>query len=570
MDIIKTGIGIRKTIKNVGRFKEIITVLAQNGFDELIIRAGLSRGIPGFVLPRSRLQRISEMEKESWPAAIGDRLRRSFEELGPGFVKLGQVLASREDLFDSEFTAQMRRLQDNVRGIPFAEAMNLLTDSLGRPYEEVFRRIDPAPIGTASIGVVYRGQLKSGETVVIKIRRPEILKNISSDFEILDFIVQAFENIAEPLRYLGLSRILHELSRGLAMELNFSIERMNCEKFTNYIGRHDKEGIIYVPQIFREYCSESVLVMEFIDGIPFTRLSDTAPRVKAMEPRITRAIDAVIKVMFLDGFFHSDLHGGNLFLMSEDRIGVIDFGLCGTITSTTALTLVSVLQALAMGQYENLVYEVLDIAEYEGVPDAALLINDVKDAVSPWIGLRIQDLNTPRLLQSLVGVLARHRIYLPREWLVIIRGIVAVEGLGKSLGLDLDFMRLISGSIDDIVKNQFTGDRLKAEGYWLTRNLLSTMRVVPRHMKWFLKESARNRYGIELIHRGHEKDLQHLRNALVFLGYVLAAAVLFYAGTSRLDAGQMADFRRIPLLIWIFWSLSALLFVRGLFLIRSH
>ena len=186
MDLIKTGIGISKTIKNVARFREILTVLSRHGFSELIVKSGLDKVIPGFVLPArvSQLKR-EDLTTEEWWQIFGSQLRQSFEDLGPSFIKLGQLLATREDIFEPGLIKELKLLQNRVKGIPFEVAKQVIETNLGKKIETVFSSIDQDAIGTASIGVVYKATLLNGEKVVVKVKRPNIARNINTDFEIL-------------------------------------------------------------------------------------------------------------------------------------------------------------------------------------------------------------------------------------------------------------------------------------------------------------------------------------------------------------------------------------------------
>ena len=182
MDLIKTGIGISKTIRNVSRLREIVLVFAKHGFDEFI-SLGITSKIPNFVLPRSKRGIKEELDLETekdWPKVLGYRLRLCFEELGPAFIKFGQILSSREDLFDSSFIDEMKLLRDKVKSVPFSEVESQIEMSLGKPISKVFKSIDPTAIGTASIGVVFKGELLDGRQVVLKVKRPEIEKMMES------------------------------------------------------------------------------------------------------------------------------------------------------------------------------------------------------------------------------------------------------------------------------------------------------------------------------------------------------------------------------------------------------
>jgi ubiquinone biosynthesis protein len=183
MDLIKTGIGISKTIKNVTRFREILTVLSRHGFAEVIVKSGLDKVIPGFVLP----SRVSELKREDistdeWWQIFGSQLRMSFEELGPSFIKLGQLLATREDILDQAMIKELKMLQNKVKGIPFDVAKQVIESNLGKPIDQVFAKFNEVAIGTASIGVVYKAELLTGEKVVVKVKRPNIAKTINTDF----------------------------------------------------------------------------------------------------------------------------------------------------------------------------------------------------------------------------------------------------------------------------------------------------------------------------------------------------------------------------------------------------
>ena len=226
MDLIKTGIGITKTIRNVGRLKEIATIFGRHGFDEFIA-LGLGSKLPGFVLPKSKTRIKEELEKRSekdWGGVIGYRLRLAFQELGPAFIKFGQLLSSREDIFDQSFINEMKILRDKVKPVPYETVKPIIERELGKPIDEIFQSIDPTPLGTASIGCVYKAVLKDGTDVVVKVKRPGIDRMIETDFAILLFMSGQIEKVSEEIKYLGLSRIIHDFGMTLQNELNFNVE----------------------------------------------------------------------------------------------------------------------------------------------------------------------------------------------------------------------------------------------------------------------------------------------------------------------------------------------------------
>jgi len=421
MDLVKTGINITKTFKNMGRFREIVSVFARNGLDEFIIKTGLHTKIPDYVLPKSRRDKaLSERSQDDWSEHIGYRLRKSFEELGPGFIKFGQMLSSREDLFDESFLREMRKLQNEIESVPFEKIKDSLEKSLGvTDYKAIFKEIDPNPIGTASIGVVYKGLLQNGESIVVKVRRPNIVDTIETDFSILLFMASQLERVSDEVKYLGLTRAINDFSAALQNELDFNIEASNCERLKVNTEKIDKEHIFYIPKVYNEHTREDVLVLEYLKGRPFNQISPDEEVLKEIHPKLEKGISIFVHTLLADGFFHADLHGGNFYLLDNKNIGILDFGLVGNLGRKGQMNLVSLLYALVTKNYENLVFEFLEVAEYDEIPNVDILVRDLRDTLSPILGLSVQQINFLSLFHSIVTVLSKHRIYLPRDWYTV-------------------------------------------------------------------------------------------------------------------------------------------------------
>ncbi|MCO4753912.1 MAG: hypothetical protein KC478_05495, partial [Bacteriovoracaceae bacterium] len=319
MDIVKTGIGFTKTIRNVGRFREILNVFWRNGFDEFIIKTNLHTKIPGIVLPKKRIMAALEEDSESktfWHS-LGYRLRKSFEELGPSFIKVGQLLSTREDILDPALIKELKKLQDKVAPINFEVARAQLEKSLGKKLEEVFQSIDERPIGVASIGVVYKAKLVSGEDVVVKVKRPKIASHIKTDFEIIAFMVAQAEKVSSEIKFLGISRAIEDFFKSIQLELNFLLEAQNCQTLKANIEKIDEEKIFKIPSIYEEFSTEDVLVMELLEGKPFTAIQNIKEEDPNLEEKLGKCVKMFTHTMLVDGFFHADLHGGNFFLLPD-------------------------------------------------------------------------------------------------------------------------------------------------------------------------------------------------------------------------------------------------------------
>ena len=563
MDLIKTGIGISKTIKNVSRFREILTVLSRHGFSELIVKSGLDKVIPGFVLP----SRVSELKQEDitsddWWQIFGSRLRQSFEELGPSFIKLGQLLATREDILDQAMIKELKLLQNKVKGIPFEVAKEVIEANLGKKIEEVFSSFDEVAIGTASIGVVYKAQLLSGQKVVVKVRRPNIARTITTDFEILLYIVEKLEKVSTEIRFLGLSKMIKDFFKSTKNELNFQVEAQNCERLKKNLETIDKEGFLVVPNVFKEYSSQEVLVLEFLDGRPFNEFHSLEQLGPLVVERLLRSVELFTHTLLADGFFHADLHGGNFFVLADNRIGIIDFGLMGTLSKKNRANLIAIMYSMITHNYDNLVFEFLEVAEYETIPDHEELIRDIKDAISPFVGLSVKETNMSELVRNLIKTLSKHELYLPREWFIIFRALITLDGVGKSVGLDLNIFNILEKDMDKLVGEMLSKKNAQEELMWVAKDIISSLRIVPKHMKWFLKETSKNNYALEIRIKQVDDLSKSINRSFYSLGMALIASILILCGSLFIRNIQVTSVYDIPVLSWIFWGLATYLLVR--------
>ena len=564
MDIIRTGIGLTKTVRNVGRFREIISIFWKHGLDEFIVKTNLHKVIPGFVIPKKRITAaLEESSSKTFWESLGFRLRKSFEELGPSFIKLGQLLATREDLFDPKLIEELKKLQNKVQPIPFPESRTIIESSLGKQLTDVFSEFDENPIGVASIGIAYRAKLVSGEEVVVKVRRPNVEHDLSTDFEIIRFIVDQLQKVSEDIKYLGVDRAIDDFFKSIELELNFLIEAQNGTKLKENIAKIDKKNIFHLPKVYKEYAREDVLVMEFLDGKPFNEIFNLSAEAPDLEYKLIEAVKMFTHTMLADGFFHADLHGGNFFLMKNHQIGIIDFGLMGNLTRKNRTNLVAILYALVTNNYENLVFEFLDVAEYEVIPRHEILQRDVQDVLAPFMGLDVQDMDVTKLVNAIVTTLSSHQIYLPREWFIIFRSLMTLDGVGKSVGIRLNIFEVIDSEITGIMKDLVSKEALLEDAVWIGRDTLNSFRIIPRHLRWLLKEFARKKYRIDMQLEGVNDRLQEISKSTFSLGLFVLSSVLILAGSLFVDNASVKKITELPTLSLVFWGLALALILRA-------
>lgn len=569
MGIITTGYKITQTIKNINRLREIVTIFARHGFDEFIPQ-GVIRLIPGFVLPKATKKKIKEelekLDESSWAEIIGLRLRLCFEELGPAFIKFGQLFSSREDLFDDGFINQMKLLRDQVSPLGFEKVKAQVELSLGKKIEEVFSSVDINPIGTASIGLVYKAKLLSGEDVVLKVRRPGITDVIATDLSILLFMAKMAEKVEGEIRYLGVSRVLEDFSVSLQNEFNFNIEALNCGKIKKIISKYPNHEIFYIPHIFQEYTTVDLLVMELVEGIPFSDNLEIKKHLDILAPKLDISVRMFVKTFLTDGTFHADLHGGNFFFTKDEKIALIDFGLIGNLSRNARQNLAAIIYSLINNNYETLVNEFLDVAHYENIPNVEKLVQDMRSALAPYVGLTVKQTNFTLLLRQILKTLREHQIYLPNDWFIVFRALITLDGVGKSLGLDFDIFSFLQEDIEEIIQSNFEKKYFLEEALWLGKDVLNSSRLIPRHLRWFLKTWSKNDYAFEMKHNGLEKAFDKMSNAIIFLGFSLFSCILFMTGIQFVSHDILVnlDFANIPKVTYLLWLASTCFFLYGL------
>ena len=551
----------------MGRLRDIVTILTKHGFYEFI-SLDIIKKIPNLVLPKSKrpiAQELAKTKDKDKGQLLGQRLKQCFEELGPAFVKFGQFLSTREDIFDESFTKEMAKLRDQVRSIPLDQIKQEIEQSLGKKLDDVFLSLENDPIGTGSIGPVYKGQLKNGDDVVIKVKKPNIDKIITTDISIMLFLVEKMEKVSEDIQFIGLSRVLQDFSAGITSELNFNIERVNCEKFRTNLKKHDTKGIIHIAKIYEQYSSDSVLVMEYLEGPSLNNPSFKENNGNQFNDLFDNGFRIFLKTFLKDGLFHADLHGGNI-IYSKEKLGVIDFGLMGHLSRKNRQSLIVIVYAILHSQYDTLVHEFLDVAEYDDIPNVDLLINDVKKAISPIVGLTAQNIDYKSLLKSCVTCLQKHRVYLPNDWFIVFRSLMALDGLGRTLKHDVDIFKFIEEDIGGIILSSFPKEELLKEALWMGRDFLSTTKMLPRHLKWFLKTWSKKGHILEIHHNNLDHHVRSLVDVIRFLGLIFLTGIFTLSGVLFVGERTVEHLNDIPMISWPFWAMAGACLLRAFFL----
>lgn len=501
-------------LRNAARLKTIIAVFVSHGFHSLAVRAKLGR----FIFDRF-------LKKDLEHLSPPERIRMSFEALGPTFVKLGQLLATRPDLIPLEYSEEFKKLHDQVPGVAFNEIESLLTAHFGAPLKEVFSEFDPSPLAAASIAQVHCGVLLDGSRVVVKVQRPGIDRIIFEDLQILKGLAELLERYIPEAAIYNPQGIVAEFGRSMELETNFVIEANNVRRFANNFAH---EPNIKIPQVYTQYTGRRVLVLEALDGVPLSQRSALEQEGIHREEVLRRGLRAYMKMVYTDGLFHGDLHAGNVLILPNNQIGLIDFGIVGRLNRKTQSSIANMFLALSEEDYDRLAYLYVDLAPFTERIDVDQFARDIRDLIAPYFGLTTRNVDMGRLLLNSTSVASRHGLTLPTELVIFFKSIVSLEGMGRVILKDFDFLTDSLEFAKDLVLARMEPKRVYSEASVFARDLNSLVSTLPRQMKQVLRRLNDPDFTIQV--RSH--DLDSLRKSmergywLIFLGLIFAAVIL--------------------------------------------
>jgi ubiquinone biosynthesis protein len=414
--------------RHLHRYREIIQTFARHGFAALIAQLQLNRRLN---LPRGLLRR-QPPANEATPA---EHLRLALEELGPTFIKLGQLLSTRPDLIPPDYIAELRYLQDDVRPVPWAEIKPLIEAELGQPISRCFATFETTPLAAASLAQVHAATLFNGRQVVAKVQRPQLESTIDTDLEILYDLARLAQQRTALGNLLDLVAVVDEFAITLRAELDFYREGQNAERFQEAFA---DDPAVYLPTIHWEYTTRRLLVMERLYGI---KIDDVQALDAAEHDRHQIALDCariIIHEVFEEGFFHADPHPGNYLVMSGGVIGAMDFGKVGYLAARDRGDLsrlyVATVQLDAAAVVDQLVQ--MGIADHH--IDRPALERDVQRFLRRFAGLPLRDLQMREVIEALMNLAFRHHMRLPSNWWLLMNTLGMMEGLGRTLDPDFD------------------------------------------------------------------------------------------------------------------------------------
>lgn len=477
---------MRISYKNIRRYREIAHVLIKYGFSFVVEKLNIE-GI-AYKIP------ITNPPEEIKNMPTGERIKRVFEELGPTYIKLGQILSTRKDLLDQDIIDELSKLRDNVEEFDTSIAKDIFREELGVPIENVFREFKDTPMAAASIGQVYEATLKSGEDVIVKIQRPNIESTIKSDLEILQSMATVIKDLKKDVD-LDLLPIIAEFQTQLLRELDYNFEAINAMKFKRMF-ENSKE--VYIPQIYLDYTTKRILVMEKIIGV---KLSDTS-KIKKMGWNTEKigkiGVKSLFTQVFEHGFFHADPHPGNIFVLSNNEISYIDFGMIGIVDRKTLNLLNEIAIASVEKNVDRVIYLLMDFGALDADVDTSGLRQDLLYLLHYYYDVPIEKLSIGDILNEVFRFFRKYKVTMPSQLATLAKTIVTLEGTARDLNPKFSVASIGTEFMKHYYLNKFSFDRILLNSKQNLDEVLVDVKNIPRQLKVILRNLEKNNIKVQI------------------------------------------------------------------------
>ncbi len=507
------------TVRDLGRLQEIASVLIRYGFGDIVRRIGMAE-----VLQRAgRLLHWNDPEHMLQMSAPV-RVRRAMEELGPTFVKLGQVLATRVDLFPPDWIAEFSELQNAVPALPYEQIRGQLEIDLGEPPEQAFARLEEKPLAAASLAQAHRAWLHDGTAVVLKIRRPGIREVIEADLRLLARLAEIIEARLPDLRRYRPAEVVQQFTLSLRRELDFAAECRNAERISGNFAGHEE---VLIPRVHWQWTCESLNVQDFVDGIPGRDLAavDAAGLDRVALARTGAGI--ILKMVLDDGCFHADPHPGNIFYMRDGRIGIIDFGMIGRLSEQRRFQVAQLLYGLVAQDPESVTDVLLDWAGGVEV-DESRLQQDIGSFVDQYRGVPLKDLRIGLMLGDVTSLLRQYGLTLPADLALMIKTFLTLEGMGRQLDPDFDMASAARPYLERAMRQRYAPTAVLRRGRRSLLDAIDLAGELPRDLRRLVQAARRGRMQLKVetpALKGFGDQVNRAANRLT-IGIVTAALII--------------------------------------------
>jgi len=527
---------LKRRIRHMNRYREIATVFARNGFGLILEEMGLNNLI-------SFSNRVFHKEEPD-PRSLGQRLRNALEELGPTFVKIGQIASTRPDIIPASIIGELEKLQDQVFPFSFAEACQIIEEELGAHPREIFQHFEEKPLAAASIGQVHYGVLKTGERVAVKVQRPQITEMVNTDLEILLDLAALAERQLEWAKHYQIRALVEEFATSLRNEMNYEIEGENAQRLGKQFAGDDT---VCIPKIYKEFSSKTVLTMEYVEGIKLNQFAALDLMGYDRKLLAENLIRAMLKQILIDGFFHGDPHPGNILVLPGQVIAFLDFGMVGRLTPDMKDNFASLVIGMMRGKTEDMLDAVFAMGIVPDDIDRQALFREVDMLREKYLDVPLSEVDLGYAVNDLFRIAYKHRIVIPADLVLLGKALLSLEGIVEQLDPEVSIMDIAEPFGEKLLQERLNPLYIVGKNWRHIREYGELLLNLPRQVREFFSSIHKGKVRLEIYQpelTNYMKKLERIGNQLSFsilllsLSIVIAGLVIASALSNQ------------PLIIW--------------------
>ncbi|MBE3592971.1 MAG: 2-polyprenylphenol 6-hydroxylase [Thermoanaerobacter sp.] len=536
-------------MQHLRRYREIVFVFIKYGFGAIIDNIGILKhiNVRRKILKQTNDENIAKLSR-------GERLRLALEELGPTFIKMGQILSTRSDILPKDIIKELEKLQDKAPAFSFDEVKSVIQNEFGENLEEAYAEFEPTPLAAASIAQVHKALLWSGKTVVVKVQRPGIEKIIAQDMRILEDIAKFVDNHTKYGKIYNFTKMVEDFKKRLEEELDFRIEGGNAEKFKkNFL----KDKKVKIPSIIWTHTTRRVLTMEYIDGIP---LNDFNAIDEAGLDRGTIARNlakSVLNQILRDGFFHGDPHPGNIMVLEDGTIAFLDFGMVGSLSSERKRQFSKMLLGIVYKNSRMIVESVIDLNAMTLNVNMKKLEKDINNLRDRYVEIPLEKLKVGEVLNGIFDLVFSYNIVIPNEFNMLAKSLITLEGIVEKLDPKISVLEVAKPIAKQLIPRMFSTQHMKEEIINATMDYGRLIKELPSFLLNFLRKTEEENYAVELKIRDFEnlekrvdKVFNRLSTSIILLALsIVIAGILIGSGMSANAGAEMYKLNEIILKI---------------------
>jgi ubiquinone biosynthesis protein len=435
---------IIKEVRDINRFREILTVLFEEGFDFLIGKVRLKHKVPITKLVKARIEKKKQF-------SIEKRLRLTLERLGPTFIKFGQVLSVRPDLIPKSYTKELENLQDKVPQFSYTIAKEHIKKEFGKDIDEIFSTFEKKPIASASISQVHKATLKNGKIVAVKIQRPDVRKIMETDIEIMFYVAKLLEKKIPKIKKFNPVQIIEEFSKWTEKELDFKKEAVNAKRFaSNFSG----DKTVKIPEVYDNFTTDKILTMEFIDGIGLHNLKQIKKEKINLKPILEQGFNAILTQVFVHGFFHADPHPGNIIITKDKKIAFVDFGIVGHFDEKLKAQSIDLFYGVIENDAEKIVDTLVELSNTE-IEDKDELKYEISDLLQPLQDSDISSVKISRVLEEILEIALNYGLKMPISFILFGKTIITLEGIAIEYDTTFNLVESSKPFLEKIIAKRY-------------------------------------------------------------------------------------------------------------------